>query len=261
WCSFKCADVSIATNESYRKIAVERGGKSPEDVFIVRSGPRLDRFQPRPPKPKLKRGKTHLVGYVGVIGFQEGLDLYIDAVEHLVRAKGREDIHSIIIGSGPELEAVKAYAAEKGLTEHIEFTGRAPDDLLLDVLYTADVCVNPDRFNAMNDQSTMNKTMEYMAAGRAMVQFDLKESRYSAQSASLYAKPDDIVDFADKIEDLLDDPTKRAAMGAFGRKRVEDDLSWKESIAPLLAAYERVFARLGRAPGDVAAVNPQTPAA
>ena len=150
WLTFRTAIVSVATNESYREIAVRRGGMDPADVFVVRSGPRLERLEQRPPRPELKKGAKFLVGYVGVIGRQEGLDLLLDAAEHLVRGMGREDVHFGIVGSGPELEAIEADAHARGLDPFFTFTGRAPDDLLLDMLNTADVCVNPDRATPMN---------------------------------------------------------------------------------------------------------------
>ena len=240
--TFKTATVSIATNESYAGIARERGGMAAEDVFVVRSGPKLDKLEIRPPKPELKRGAAHLVGYVGVIGPQEGLDLLVEAAEHLVRRLGR-DVHFGIVGDGSERARIEAEVAARGLTEAFTFTGRAPDDLLLDMLNTADVCVNPDRATPMNDLSTMNKILEYMTLKKPIVQFDLKEGRASAGPASLYARKNDPVDFAEKIAALLDDPAARARMGEIGRARVEGGLSWAHSAPVLLAAYDRAFAK------------------
>ena len=240
--TFGLASVSIATNESYRQIAIERGHMPPERVFVVRSGPNLDKVKPGPTVPALKQGKTLLVGYVGVIGRQEGLDLLVEAAAWL-RAQGRDDLHYGIVGGGPELEAIKAYAIEKGVAELFTFTGRAPDALLMDMLNTADICVNPDRVDPMNDLSTMNKIMEYMALGKPIVQFEVKEGRFSAQDSSLYAVPNNPIDFARKIAELADDPAKRAAMGAFGLKRVHDRLGWEHERPKLLAAYEMLFGR------------------
>ena len=245
--TFRSAIVSIATNESYAEIARERGGMAAEDVFVVRSGPKIEKLALRPPRGELKKGAKHLVGYVGVIGQQEGLDLLVAAAEHLVRQMGREDVHFGIVGGGPALAEVQAEVAAKGLGAHFTFTGRAPDDLLLDMLNTADVCVNPDRATPMNDLSTMNKILEYMTLKKPIVQFDLKEGRASAGEASLYARKDDPVDFADKIALLLDDPALRARMGEIGRARIEGGLSWAHSAPVLLAAYERAFAKLGGA--------------
>lgn len=241
--SFKAADVSIATNQSYRQIAIERGGMAPERVHVVRSGPDLSRIKPVAPVERWKNGRAHMVGYVGVMGDQEGIDLLIDAVAHIVRAMRRADIQFVLVGSGPALADLQALTAARGLTDFITFTGRAPDSDLFEVLSTMELGVNPDRVNAMNDKSTMNKIMEYMSLGKPMVQFDVTEGRFSAQDASLYAKPNDPIDLAQKIVALVDDPAQRAVMGAFGRARVVDELGWQHQISPLLAAYRQALAK------------------
>ena len=240
--TFAAADVSIATNESYRRIAMTRGGMKAEDVFVVRSGPDLSRLQPVAPQPRWRNGRRFMVGYVGVMGEQEGVDLLLDAVAALV-GRGRADIQFCIVGGGPSLASLRARCAGQGLDPFVTFTGRAPDQTLFEVLSTADICVNPDRVNAMNDLSTMNKILEYMAFGKAIVQFDLTEGRVSAGDASLYALPNDVNDLADKIEALLDSPETRERMGAIGVARVEDDLSWNHQVPHLLAAYDRLFSR------------------
>ena len=246
WLTFKTAIVSIATNESYARIARERGGMAPEDVFVVRSGPKVEKLELRPSRPELKKGAAHLIGYVGVIGQQEGLDLLIDAAAHLTGPMGRRDVHFGIVGGGPELPVVEAEVVRRGLEEFFTFTGRAPDDLLLDMLNTADICVNPDRATPMNDLSTMNKILEYMTLKKPIVQFDLREGRESAGPASLYARKNDPVDFAEKIAELLDDPDRRAEMGAAGRARILDRFSWDHSAPALLAAYDRAFGKMGK---------------
>ncbi len=239
--TFKAADVSMATNQSYRKIAIERGGMDPDKVFVVRSGPDLSRLKRVPPVESWKNGRRYMAGYVGVMGDQEGIDLLIDSVEHIVRVMGREDIQFCLVGGGPSLAGLKALVAEKGLAEFVQFTGRAPDQDLFEVLSTMDVGVNPDRVNAMNDKSTMNKIMEYMSLEKAMVQFDVTEGRFSAQEASLYAKANDPVDFAEKVVELLEDSDRRTRMGAFGRQRVETELNWGHQIEPLIAAYRKAL--------------------
>lgn len=239
--TFALADVSIATNESYREIALSRGKMSPERVFVVRSGPRLDRMVVRPGDPALKRGRRFLIGYVGVIGRQEGLDLLVGALAHLVNHVGRTDAQVAVIGDGPELENVKALATAKGVADYIDFYGRIDDAMFLDVLNTADVCVNSDRACAMNDKSTMNKILEYMALGKPIVQFEMTEGRRSAGAASLYARPDNIADFALKIDALLGDPELRRDMGALGRERVLTQFSWAHSAPALLRAYAKAF--------------------
>lgn len=245
--TFRRAVVSIATNESYRDIAIARGGMAPEDVFVVRSGPKLDRLRIRPPRPELKKGAEHLIGYVGVIGRQEGLDLLLDAAEHLTGPLGRRNVHFGIVGGGPELDSIIAEAKARGLDRWFTFTGRAQDDLLLDMLNTADICVNPDRVTPMNDLSTMNKILEYMTLAKPVVQFDMKEGRHSAGEASLYARPNDARDLAARIAELLDDPERRAEMGRVGRARIEREFSWDHSVPVLLAAYQRAFEKIGKA--------------
>ncbi|WEZ86117.1 glycosyltransferase family 4 protein (plasmid) [Rhizobium sp. 32-5/1] len=240
WLTFKTADTVISTNESYRRIALERGGKKPEDVFVVRSGPDLSRVRIVPSNPKLRNGRDFLVGYVGVMGDQEGIDLLLDAVRHLVFDRGRTDIQFILVGGGSSLPALEALSKNMGLTEYVTFTGRAPDGLLFEALSTADICVNPDRVNPMNDKSTMNKILEYMAIGKPIVQFDVTEGRFSAGAASLYAKANDPIDFAEKIIELLADPALRATMGAFGRERVETQMAWTYEVPNLIAAYKNV---------------------
>ncbi len=246
WLTFKTALVSIATNESYAEIARRRGGMAAEDVFVVRSGPKIEKLEIRPPKAELKKGARFLIGYVGVIGQQEGLDLLVETAQHLTGPMGRTDVHFGIVGGGPALEEVQADVRAKRLESYFTFTGRAPDDLLLDMLNTADICVNPDRVTTMNDLSTMNKIMEYMTLGKPIVQFELKEGRASAAEASLYARPNDPKDFAEKIAQLMDDPDARERMGQIGRARIEANLSWAHSVPHLLAAYDRAFAKMGR---------------
>jgi glycosyltransferase involved in cell wall biosynthesis len=241
WLTFKTADVVISTNESYRHIAMCRGGRRREDVFVVRSGPDLSRVKALPPNPAWRRGREFLVGYVGVMGDQEGIDLLLEAAGHIVHTLGRRDVQFCLVGGGPSLEDLKAQAEKMGLSDYVTFTGRAPDQTLFEVLSTADVCANPDRVNAMNDKSTMNKILEYMAMGKPIVQFDVTEGRFSAGEASLYAKPNDPVDFADKLLSLLSDSAARAKMGTEGRVRVEERFAWKYEAPNLLRAYRRAL--------------------
>jgi glycosyltransferase involved in cell wall biosynthesis len=236
--TFATADVSIATNESYRRIAIERGGMDPANVFVVRSGADLSRVRLLPPRPELRRGRKYLVGYVGVIGKQEGLDLLLQAVAYLRTELRRDDVQFIIVGAGTELAALQELAHRLSLGDCVEFTGRLPDAALWEIMSTADVCVNPDRANEMNDKSTMNKILEYMALGKPILQFDLTEGRFSAGESSAYARPNDTVDFAHKLCELLDDPARRATMGAIGRSRVESGLAWHHQIPTLLKAYD-----------------------
>lgn len=240
--TFKTADISIATNQSYRDIAIERGRMAPEKVFVVRSGPNLERVKSLPPDPTWKNGRAFSVGYVGVIGQSEGLDLLLASIDYIVREKGRTDIQFNIAGTGPEWETISAMSNQMGLTDYVTLTGAIDDTPLFTMLSTADICVNPDRVTAMNDISTMNKIMEYMALAKPIVQFDVREGRRSALDASAYAKPNDPVDFACNILELIDDPERRAKMSEFGRARIVNALSWNHEAPKLLHAYEALFA-------------------
>jgi glycosyltransferase involved in cell wall biosynthesis len=241
--TYRFSDVVMATNASYAGLAVTRGGISPEDVFIVRNGPDLETFQAVPPNPALKHGKPYLVGYVGTMSTQEGLDILLDVALHL-KTLGRCDIHFTCIGGGPGLPGLRKMVQDKGLGDTVEFTGRVSDEQLLEILSTADICVNPDKPCQMNDISTMIKIMEYMVLGKPIVQFDLHEGRFSAQDAAVYADPrNQVEDFAAKIMWLLDNPEARRRMGEFGRRRVEKELAWEYSVRNLLAAYERAFSK------------------
>jgi glycosyltransferase involved in cell wall biosynthesis len=243
--TYRTSDVVMATNSSYKELAVSRGGLAPEDVFVVRNGPDLNTFKLVPPKPALKYGKPFLVGYVGTMSIQEGLDILLDVAQH-IKNLGRRDIHFTCVGGGPGLPELRKMIVDKNLQDTVNFTGRVSDEDLLEILSTADVCVNPDKPCEMNDISTMIKIMEYMALGKPIVQFDLKEGRFSAQDASLYSDVNNQVpDFASKLLWLIDHPDERKRMGEFGRARVENQLAWKYSVKNLLAAYERAFSKAG----------------
>ncbi len=243
--TYRTCNISIATNESYREIAINRCGMKSENVFIVRSGPDLNRIKVQPPIPELKKGKRFMVGYLGVIGKQEGLDYLINAAHYILREKNRDDILYCIIGSGPYLDDLKLHCTKLGLDEHIIFTGRIPDKEMLEYLNTADVCVNPDEYNEMNDKSTMNKVLEYMALGKPIVQFDLKEGRHSAQDASLYAKNNDYKDLAEKIIYLLDSPALRQIMQRSGQQRINTQLQWTKQKTYLIQAYQKLLKNKG----------------
>lgn len=245
--SFALADISIATNESYKEIAIIRGNMAPEDVYVVRSGPDLNRLHRQDPKPEYRQGRQYLVGYVGVMGAQEGLDHLMRVIALIVNEHGCRNIHFALVGGGTDLDKIKDYSKKLGISDFVTFTGRVSDEVLVDVLNTADVCVNPDVPTAMNDKSTMNKIMEYMALGKPIVQYDLTEGRRSALDASLYARPNDESDFAEKILFLIDNPELRRSMGEFGRDRVEKELEWNHEVPKLLAAYDAVFEKLGPA--------------
>ncbi len=244
--TYACSSVVMATNESYKALAISRGGLDEKDVFVVRNGPDLTTFVPVPCKSELKYGKTYLIGYVGTMSIQEGLDILIDVAAN-IKSRGRSDVHFTCVGGGPGLPALRRMVADKNLEDMFNFTGRVSDSGLLEILSASDVCVNPDKPCEMNDISTMIKIAEYMALGKPIVQFDLKEGRFTAGDASLYSNGNNLVmDFADKILWLLDHSEDRARMGEFGRNRVKQELAWEHSVSNLIAAYERVFQKRGR---------------
>lgn len=246
--TYRFSDVVIATNGSYRDLAMTRGGIAPEDVFIVRNGPDPDKFKPVPPKAELRHGKPYLVGYVGNMSVQEGLDILLEVAQH-IKNMGRHDIHFTCVGGGPGLPALRQMVQEKNLDDMVNFTGRISDEDLVDILSTADIGVNPDKPCEMNDISTMIKVMEYMALGKPIVQFDLKEGKFSAGDASLYAdKANPVEDFANKILWLVEHPEERKKMGEFGQQRVRRELAWEFSVKNLLAAYQRAFSKRGSRP-------------
>lgn len=241
--TYRFSDVVMATNASYRDLAITRGGIAPEDVFVVRNGPDLETFKAVPPNPARKYGKPYLIGYVGNMSTQDGLDILLDVAAH-IKNLGRRDIHFTCVGGGPGLAGLQKMTHDKNLEEMVNFTGRVPDRELLEVLSTSDICVNPDKPCRMNDISTMIKIMEYMALGKPIVQFDLEEGRFSAKEASLYTDTENPVsDFANKILWLLEKPEERRKMGEFGRRRVEGELAWEYSVQNLLAAYQRAFSK------------------
>jgi glycosyltransferase involved in cell wall biosynthesis len=240
--TYRCAHVSIETNDSFRDIALRRGGMSSEDVFVVRSAPDIERFAKAKPDPIWRRGRKHLVGYVGIMGRQDGLDYLIDAANLIIRDWKRDDIQFMLVGGGPELPRLRERVTSLGLSQYVEFTGLISSSQELGaILATADVCVSPDEVNRMNEISTMNKVMEYMALSKPIVQFDLHEGRVSAGEASLYAKPNDVSSLAAGIIRLVDDSELATRMGRIGRQRLVTTLSWELQVPKLLAAYERAL--------------------
>ena len=241
--TFRTADAVISTNDSYRQVATTRGGLPPDRVSVVRSAPDLSRFVPVQPVPALKRGKPFLACYLGVMGPQDGVDYALRALARVHGEIGRDDLQSAFIGGGDAFDESVALASRLGLDGVVEFTGRVPDETVQAYLSTADVCLSPDPKNPLNDVSSMNKVVEYMAMGRTLVSFDLHEARVTAQDAAVYAPENDEVQFAKLIVELLDDPERRDRMGTIGRRRVEEALSWEVSRRNLLAAYEDLLAR------------------
>jgi glycosyltransferase involved in cell wall biosynthesis len=235
--SLRAADVAIATNEAYAEIQVTRAGKRPEDVFIVRNAPDLSRLRPVPLDQSLRRGKPALIGYLGVMCAQDGVDLALQALA--VLRERRDDWHAVFAGDGDALPELKAMAERLGIADSVEFAGWIGDEQIATLLSTADICLSPEPKTAFNDVSTLVKVTEYMAMSRAIVAFPLKQTQLLADDAALYAEVDDVASFAARIDELLDNPDQRARMGATGRARVERSLTWEHSKLPLEAAYRR----------------------
>jgi glycosyltransferase involved in cell wall biosynthesis len=244
--SYTIADVVIVTNESYKQVAIKRGRKQPEKLFIVRNGPPLA-YQPLEPVPGLVGRAKYLIGYIGTIGPQDGVDYWMRAIREMVFTLGRRDFLSIIIGSGDALAGVKKLVNELDIEAYVLFTGRLSELESRKHLSAVDVCVQPDPLSPLNDKSTMNKLMEYMALGKPTVAFDLVEPRFSAQDAAIYVKPNDELEFAERVIWLLDNPDECKKMGEIGRSRVANALAWEYSEPELICAYSE---GMGLSPHD-----------
>jgi glycosyltransferase involved in cell wall biosynthesis len=238
--TFKTADWVIATNESYRQVAIRRGGVKPDKVVIVRSGPKIENFKPVPVNDTWRKGKEYLVGYLGVMGPNDGIEYLLESINFIVHSLNRTDIHFVLIGSGDLQPKLKRICTRFGLDDFVEFTGRVPDQQVKEILSTADLAVAPDPRDPLNDVSTMNKIIEYMALEKALVCFDLREAKVSAGEAAIYAKPNDAKDFAVKIIELLEQPEKRKEMATYGRKRFLDSLAWDHQKKHLLRLYQEL---------------------
>ena len=238
--SMRTADVVITTNDSHKRVAMQRGGRSAADVFVVRSGPDLARFKVYPPDQSYRARKPHLLVYLGEICQQDGVDHMVRAVKLL--SQRRDDFAVIFVGGGPHQPAIRAYAEAEGIGDVARFTGRVSDDELCRILSSATLGIDPDPKTPWSDQSTMNKVIEYMFFGLPVVAFDLHETRVSAGAAGCYAEANSDLALAAAIDALLGDPVLRATMGEFGRRRVQEVLAWDHSVGPLLAAYEQALA-------------------
>lgn len=244
--TFRVADVSIATNEAFKEIAVARGGMDPEKVFVVRSIPDVSRFKRRAPANHLKNGRRHLVGYVGIMGNQDGVDLLIDAMHDIVNVRGRRDVQCCIVGSGTALEGLQAQAALLGLGDYVTFTGFMSGEPLLSALSAFDIGVIPDPKNGYNDKISMNKHFEYMSLGIPFVSYDLIEGRKISGDAALYATDNCPVSLAHAMSRLIDDTGLRSALAKRGRDRAKAQLRWDAERAQLLAAYETALGEKAR---------------
>ena len=245
--TYATANHVISTNESYQGVALRRGHKRVDQVTIVRTGPDPDKLRRCEPHPEHRRGHEHLVVYIGVMGPQDGVDYALRAIHHYVQVLGRTDCQFTFIGKGDAFDALQALVTELGIEAHVHFTGRAPDDLVAELMSTADVGLSPDPKNPLNDVSTMNKTMEYMSYELPVVAFDLVETRVSAQDAAVYVEPNSTSQYAETIAELIDDPDRCAEMGKLGRKRVEQVLAWPHSARNYLAVYRSLLGAVPRA--------------
>jgi glycosyltransferase involved in cell wall biosynthesis len=241
--TFRTADHVVSTNASYAEIALRRGDKRPANVTVVRTGPDPERLRRRETVPALRRGRKHLVAYIGVMGPQDGVDLAIRAAAHVVHDLGREDVSFTFMGAGDCYDEIVALRDTLGLRDYVELPGRVPDETVINVLSTADVGLSPDPKNPLNDLSTMNKTLEYMAFGMPVVAFDLKETRVSANGAGCYVASGDVAAYARAIVALLDDAEKREDMGREGRLRIEKELGWPHQRDAYVGVYDRLVGR------------------
>jgi glycosyltransferase involved in cell wall biosynthesis len=237
WANLKLADVTIATNESYKQIHVQRGKRNPDTVFVVRNGPNRKRMEISTPSKRLCLMNKQILCYIGSLNPQDGVDYLLRSLKHLLIELKREDFYCVIIGSGDSLEHLRKLATNLNLNGQVELTGYISEKELKEILAAADICVDPDPSSPLNDVSTWIKVMEYMAYGKPIVTYDLKETRYSAQEAALYVEPNDERKFAEAIVMLMDQPALRKKMGEFGRKRVERELQWSVVSQELVRAY------------------------
>ena len=242
WCSLKLADVTIATNESYKQIQIERANKNPADIFVVRNGPNQMRMTPAAPSARLKGMNKSILCYVGSLNPQDGVDYLLRSLRHLLHGLKRSDFYCVIMGTGDSLQDLRDLAGNLQLNGCVELTGFISDEDLQANLAAADICVDPDPSSPLNDVSTWIKVMEYMASAKPIVSFDLKETRFSARDAAIYVEPNDEAEFAEAIAQLMDRPELQNKMGTYGRRRVEEELQWAKVGKNLLSAYETLFA-------------------
>jgi glycosyltransferase involved in cell wall biosynthesis len=242
WCSLKLADITIATNESYKQIQIARANKNPRDIFIVRNGPNQMRMTPATPNARLKGMNKSILCYVGSLNPQDGVDYLLRSLRHLVHDLKRSDFHCVIMGTGDSLNDLRDLADELQLNGCVDLRGFVSDEELQANLAAADICVDPDPSSPLNDVSTWIKVMEYMAYAKPIVAFDLKETRFSAGEAAIYVQPNKEAEFAQAIVELMGQPELRKKMGALGCRRVEEELQWNKVGRNLLAAYETLLA-------------------
>ena len=238
--NLKLANVVIATNESYKEIDIKRGKIKREKVFVVRNGPDPTRVRDVQPDMELKNLGKYILIYIGCMGPQDGVDYLLKSIHHMVYEIGRNDIYCLIVGKGDSTGDLKELARSLNIEEYVKFTGYIPDDDLIRYLSTADICLDPNPSNPLNDVSTWIKVMEYMAMGKPTVSFDLKETRFTAGDAAIYVPPNDVVEFAKAIVYLLENREVGRRMGAYGKEKVDNELKWPVVSKNLLLAYEKL---------------------
>ena len=236
--SCRFASHVISVNDSYRDLVIERTGVDPDKVTVVRNGPNLKKLRLVDPAPELRnRGQT-ILGYVGILGFQDGVDGLLHVLHKLKFELGRDDFYCVLIGKGDALESLRKLATELDLDDNVLLTGYISHEKLLTYLSSTDICVSPDPYDEFNDRSTMIKMMEYMTLEKPIVAYRLTEHQVTARNAAIYAEPKDQLDFAKCISMLMDDPELRATMGRSGRQRIEEQLAWPHQEQKLVNVYK-----------------------
>lgn len=239
--TYAVADIVMVTNRSVMQIALERGGKLPWEVFEVRTSPKVASSEVAA-NPALRKGRKHLVGYVGVMGNADGVDYLVNAAHHIVNKLGRRDMQFLLMGTGPEHAGLVALRDRLGLAEFVDLPGRVSNEFLFSALKTIALGVACDPINPYNDHCTMNKTLEYMAFGKAQVMFGTKEGRASAGPAATYVEENSAEKLGEAIVQALGSPEQLEAMGRLGAERLRNELNWERSVAQLLTAYDRALA-------------------
>lgn len=235
-CTLALADVVMATNQSVLSAVKARGRKGDGETFVVRTAPNIapGSFTE---DASLKKGRKHLVGYIGVMGNADGVNYLVEAANHVVRTRRREDVQFLLMGSGPEHGELIKQRDALGLQAFVDMPGRVTNEFLFTALQTMDVGVACDPINAYNDHCTMNKTLEYMAFAKPQVMFGTREGRFSAGDAALYVMENSAEKLGDAILEMLDDPARGERMGRLGHERLATELCWEKSVEQLLAAY------------------------
>jgi glycosyltransferase involved in cell wall biosynthesis len=237
----RSANVLIATNETQRDVQIHRCGANPSKCYVVRNGPNEAFMKEVLPKPELRKPGIMNIGYVGVIGVQYGVDYLVRAIHILVTQRKRTDLQVIIVGNGPAIADLKMLVESLGLKDYFLFTGMIPFVDVPKHIAAFDICSTHDPSNSYNDSCTTIKTMEYMAIGKPVVCFETSENVKTARNAALYAKNNDVQQYAELLEKLMDDANLRSTMGDIGRQRVENGLTWNHQAVQLIKAYDELF--------------------